>query len=409
MADLQDLVDEASLLLDGPVTLEDRRFRLLAFAADPSAPDPVRVETILGRGSGPEVRRWFESFGIARATGPVHVPGDPERGILPRLCLPARGRGVVQGYLWVVGDGADGDDAGRAPERVAAAMHLADEAGEQLARLVTGRRTTERLVHTLLDATAGQRVAAAHALADDLALEGRVRVVAAVLGTSPGRQLTAEMLRGPSALPRRVAVAEAGGDLVLLVPAGGGEGEARELVERALSVLGREGAGVDVVAGLSATADLVDAAEAVAQARAALRVVRPAGASGAAVPPASRIHAWDELGVRRLLGGTHAEALAEAAATPAVRALLAAAAELAETAQTYLDAAGSVAATATELGLHRQSVYHRLRRIEEVTGLDLGDGRDRLELHLGLLTARGTRVPSPRGPRGRSGPPSPGR
>ena len=54
----------------------------------------------------------------------------------------------------------------------------------------------------------------------------------------------------------------------------------------------------------------------------------------------------------------------------------------------HLEEAGSVAATAERLGLHRQSVYARLRRIEAVAGLDLSRGRDRLELHLGLLVDR---------------------
>ena len=43
--------------------------------------------------------------------------------------------------------------------------------------------------------------------------------------------------------------------------------------------------------------------------------------------------------------------------------------------------------TARTLGLHRQSVYARLSRVERVTGLSLADGRDRLELHLGLTLA----------------------
>src|SRR5699024_4049983 len=93
--DLQELLDEASAILEAPVTLEDRGLRLLAFAAHDTTADHVRVETVLGRGAGPRTREWFESFDIARARGPVHVPAHPERGIAARLCLPARARGVV--------------------------------------------------------------------------------------------------------------------------------------------------------------------------------------------------------------------------------------------------------------------------------------------------------------------------
>jgi DNA-binding PucR family transcriptional regulator len=40
------------------------------------------------------------------------------------------------------------------------------------------------------------------------------------------------------------------------------------------------------------------------------------------------------------------------------------------------------------LCIHRQTLYYRLGRIEELTGLDLADGADRLLLHLGVRAAR---------------------
>jgi DNA-binding PucR family transcriptional regulator len=53
----------------------------------------------------------------------------------------------------------------------------------------------------------------------------------------------------------------------------------------------------------------------------------------------------------------------------------------------YLDCAGNVARAAAELGVHRQTLYYRLQRIGEVTGMDLADGQDRLRLHLALTLA----------------------
>ncbi|MFD0853362.1 helix-turn-helix domain-containing protein, partial [Actinomadura adrarensis] len=55
-----------------------------------------------------------------------------------------------------------------------------------------------------------------------------------------------------------------------------------------------------------------------------------------------------------------------------------------ETLAAFLDHAGSSPATAAALHIHRTSLYYRLRQIEEITGLDLGNGEDRLTLHLGL-------------------------
>ena len=376
MVDLQDLVDEASSLLEAPVTLEDRRFRLLASGAHTGGADPVRVETVLGRGSGPETRAWFESFGIVRARGPVHVSADPERGIAARLCLPARWHDVVQGYLWAIEP-----PEGLAPERVRAAEDLAAHAGEILARLASRWRETERLVLDLLDPTVGG--GAARELADDLALSPGARVAVAVLGAAPGETLRAEQVLGPGGVSRRVGVAERGGDLVLVVPATTPT-SVSEVVEHALSSLDRLGH-PGCVAGVGDDVPLPEAATSHRRARAALRVVRPSATGGEDLAPDLRVHPWSSLGIRRLLGGEAGDELLEAVRTPAVAELLGAPAELVETAQVYLDEAGSVAATASRLGLHRQSVYHRLQRIETVTGLDLSRGRDRLELHLGLL------------------------
>lgn len=380
--DLQELVDEASAILDAPVTLEDRRLRLLAFAAHDATTDRVRVETVLGRGAGPRTREWFDSFDIARARGPVHVPANPEREIAARLCLPARARGVVRGYLWAVEP-----PEGLAPERIRAAQALAAGAGEALARVTSRRRETERLLLDLLETGTEGRGGIARELADDLAIASTATVVCAVLGGAPGVQLQVEQVHGPGGVPRDVGVAERSGDLVLLVPAEGPGSPVTDVVESAITGLARLGL-PEVVAGVGDEVSLHAAGASDRRARAALRVVRPRTPAQPSGPAATRVHAWDSLGVTRLLGGRGADELVEAVRTPAVTALLDGPEELVETAWVHLEEAGSVAATASRLGLHRQSVYHRIHRIEALTGLDLSRGRDRLELHLALVVLR---------------------
>ncbi|AIA06100.1 transcriptional regulator [Streptomyces noursei] len=74
---------------------------------------------------------------------------------------------------------------------------------------------------------------------------------------------------------------------------------------------------------------------------------------------------------------------------PAVGPLLAPAhAELARTAEAFLDCAGQAGRTAQQLGIHRQTLYYRLGRVEKLTGLDLDEGADRLLLHMALKAAR---------------------
>jgi hypothetical protein len=64
---------------------------------------------------------------------------------------------------------------------------------------------------------------------------------------------------------------------------------------------------------------------------------------------------------------------------------------LSETAEMFLDCAGSSSRAATALRIHRQTLYYRLSRIEAVTGLDLADGGAQLLLHSSLRAARLTR------------------
>src|SRR5713226_8384857 len=51
---------------------------------------------------------------------------------------------------------------------------------------------------------------------------------------------------------------------------------------------------------------------------------------------------------------------------------------------TFLDCAGDVRRTAAELRVNRTTLYHRLSRVEQISGLSLRDGRDRLLMHLTL-------------------------
>ena len=54
------------------------------------------------------------------------------------------------------------------------------------------------------------------------------------------------------------------------------------------------------------------------------------------------------------------------------------------TLEAYLDRAGDAQAAAAALFIHRTTLYHRLRRIERIAGVDLHDGDDRLLLHMAL-------------------------
>ncbi|MGW0611736.1 PucR family transcriptional regulator [Streptomyces sp. NPDC002788] len=104
-----------------------------------------------------------------------------------------------------------------------------------------------------------------------------------------------------------------------------------------------------------------------------------------AEPRLGPVAQWASIGPFRLLTALPPEV----AHDPVARRLLAPVhQELARTAEVYLDCAGQAARAAAELGIHRQTLYYRLSRIEKLTGLDLDDGEDRLLLHMALKGAR---------------------
>ena len=61
---------------------------------------------------------------------------------------------------------------------------------------------------------------------------------------------------------------------------------------------------------------------------------------------------------------------------------------LIETLRAYIEANGRWAEAATAMDVHRHTLRYRVRKIEQLTGRDLSDARDRLELWLALRAAQ---------------------
>ncbi len=400
--DYQELVDEISALLGVPATLENRDFELIAFGAydsegdlDPSALDPVRTRSILTRRSTTAVRTWFEGFGITRATGPVRIPPTPEAGVYRgRICLPVRHRGVVLGYVWLLDD-----DPGPTDAQLAGAMQVTSRIGALLADEAQAGADLTRELRAVLTAERGwQRDMAVAELRTALGPRGdglhTVVCVAPWPSADPDDAPSARTVPGTTALCT-IPWGTTGQSLALLVrlrspdvltPAltaakpvrTGGRGRprrGRRPRRRSGSRLpGRDG-GRRGRRGREGLGELGAAwREAAAAARAAL-----------AEPRFGPVAEWGAIGPFRLLTALPPDA----AHDPAVNTLLGTAhRELARTAEVFLDRAGQAGRTAAELGIHRQTLYYRLSRVEQLTGLDLDDGEDRLLLHMALKGAR---------------------
>lgn len=403
--ELQELVDEISTALRAPATLEDRDFGLVAFGAhdsdDDALMDPVRTRSILRRRSTTAVRRWFESFGITRATGPVRIPPDPSAGVLMgRICLPVRHRGIVHGYVWLLDDGHLADLSVGGPEappdpRLARAMETAAQIGALLAAQVHAGAELGELLYALVAGARGAgtpgREAARAGLREALgaAADGPLAVVAvapwlssdgqdAVCGDGGGGDNGDGTLPALTAVPGAAALCE--------VP---GTGLAALVRLRTLSALEPAHAAAARLLGLpralgsaagvgAPRRGLAGVPEAWREAVAAARVVR----AGLRPGPVAE---WSDLGPYRTLTalppGACADPVAARLLEPGNR-------QLAVTAEVFLDCAGQAGRAASTLGIHRQTLYYRLSRVEQLTGLDLDRGEDRLQLHMALKTAR---------------------
>ncbi len=345
MASLQDIVDLLAARTGRAIDVEDRRFRLLAHSAHEGPVDAVRRDTILRRAASPPVVERLERLGVTAAREPLRLPAAPELGMGARLCFPVRERDQLLGFVWVLDDPAVPD--------------------AELTRLGDELRPVGAALAALRDAE------------DDRARAGAEALAAAIAG---------------DAAPATALLAEAGPILIVVADADLSALRGRAGTDRALLGI-HQGRAVALLAGDAAgtgTADvpgpagvggplrsLADTPEALRQATLAHHVART-------VPRFGPVAHFAALGPHALL------APLALAGTPPPRALatLAAApdgAELLLALRAVLDAGDDVRGAAAALHVHRSTLHRRLRRVEQLTGLDLADGAARLELHAGLV------------------------
>ncbi|MEV0488872.1 PucR family transcriptional regulator [Streptomyces atratus] len=378
--DYQELVDEISALLGVPATLENRDFGLVAFGAhdsdDDTAMDPVRTRSILTRRSTPAIRAWFEGFGIARATGPVRIPAAPEAGVFRgRICLPVRHRGVVLGYVWLLDA-----DPGPTDEQLTAAMDVAARIGALLSEEARAGTDLSREFGAVLTAGRGwQRDMAVAALREALGPDADGLHAVVCVTPWPDEMPSARTVPSAAALSTVPSPARAGTlSLAALVRL-----RSSDVLDPAVSAADR----LRTAADRTATAGIGLPRRGLPELAAAWHEAAAAARAAAAESRLGPVAEWSAIGPYRLL--TALPPTADTAPDLTVRTLLTPPhAELARTAEVFLDCAGQASRTAAGLGIHRQTLYYRLSRVEQLTGLDLNDGEDRLLLHMALKGAR---------------------
>ncbi|MEU7839023.1 helix-turn-helix domain-containing protein [Nonomuraea sp. NPDC049129] len=397
VSELQRLVENLGNRLGRSVAVDDPALHLLAYNPHAGTIDTARTESILKRAVPREVVQYVYDCGAATAEDLFTVPARPDMSMdIARIGMPIRHRGALLGFIWLLAsDGPVGDDHAdavrRSAETVAMIMHREYLLGE----LSRGRE--RELTRDLISGHAEVRTQAADQLVSEnlfsagpaLALVVSLTRTGAPLTDSDRIALAAGVDFGRNRRPQRTALTLERPDHAILLLAQHDAIERQAIKDLAGSirerVLAETETGGHCWVGIGeARAALSDVHHSYADARRAADVARIVHVLGTVVR-------YGELGVYGMLAELPADRLADSL-HPGLRALFerhsAGDDALVETIETFLDNAGHVKKTSDRLRIHRTSLYYRLRRIEEITGLDLSLGNDRLTLHLGLKMAR---------------------
>jgi hypothetical protein len=327
-AHVQAEVDRLARELGQSVLVEDHR-QVPVWWSTLGAVDGTRMRTILDRRVEPEAAAVLERFQIASATEPVRTPAMPKIDMWARWCMPARHEGRLYGYLWVLDpDGSVGKaELGQVVECAALAASV----------LAGTKQSSEQI--------------------------DRVRA-----------ELLARLVRGPDdqALRELVRIEHVPHDAMVQVNAParrGGWGLPDGMSVHVITRRARE-------ASSGAPVPLIELSEAVRRATATRRVL----AAGAQLA----LPTWNHLGAWRLVveapdslrpGDLHAGA-EKLVALDRV--------DLVESARAMVDLGGDAAAAAQALHIHRTTLYYRVGRIKELTGINLFDGAERTHLQPAL-------------------------
>lgn len=380
--ELQVLVDGLAKRLGRSVLIGDRHFRLITHSSVDGEIDLVRFRSIVERAGPPEAIQWVLSLGVDKAEGPLRLPSNEGVAMRSRVCVPLRYAGAHLGYLWLIDDDGSLGDAD-----LVETIHVADGAAEVLFRSAA-RRTQEhteeaQALRALIGSDSVERSNALTALGELGQFRSGEGII--IVMVEPLEQAGEEIIdvldevAAGVVAPADHLTAEIDSRGVLLVTAsalgaedGGIVGFANAALALARKTLGESVIGISGEYNEPSRANV-----AYDEALQAVRVARQ-------VPSLGGVALWSDLGAYRALVRLPVDH--RGMIEPGIRRLMSepGGKELTELLGVYLNSACDAANAALTLKVHRSNLYRRLRRIEEITGLDLDRGEDRLSAHLSL-------------------------
>jgi hypothetical protein len=392
--DLFALANAVATLLDAPITIEDRRQRILAFSGRQDEADQSRVATILARQVPEGYLRILESRGVFselyRSDRPVHIaPATIEEGetAIPRVAVAVRAGDEFLGSVWAA------VEEPLTPDREQAFQDAAKLVALHLLRYRAGADAQNRVRADLVSTVLEGGMGAADAL-DRLGLVEEPTVVMAMGITGEKgdhAQLAAERQRLTSALGIHLNAVQPRSALALLgdvayavvpVPADPAAGRERA-VQIAANFMERAGKRAHAVIGVGSVATDPSAL----------------GRSRTRADRALRVLMSDQ-GARRVasIGDVYIDALlldlrdlaavqGDELLSPVARLVnydIKHRSHLIETLRAWLDAFGDIIGASASVFVHPNTFRYRIRRAAEVAQVDLQDPSVRFALMLQL-------------------------
>ena len=378
--DLFALADHLADEIGAAVVIEDRLFRVLAYSRLQQHADPARVETILERQAPARLRTLFDARGVyqhvAYSDEPLFVDGDAEHGLTGRTVAAVRSGRELLGSVWV---------ACESPLDAKARLALSDGARMVALHLLRSRASAdlERQVESDLVLRLVEGTADAATVASRLGLPvSPLRLIALRARDDDERHAALLVIfeRATTGFgwSRAGRSAVAGATVYTLLPAD------RASVARAwvMSLQSAIPTQMMLAAGISGVAGLTELPAARQEADECLALHELSGA-GVVVPAYDE--SWADILLHRL------RTAAGSGRVPARGPLSdlrhhdrTHSTQYVATLRAWLEAQGDLAQAGERLGVHENTIRNRLRKMAEVTTLDLQDARKRLAMMIDL-------------------------
>ncbi len=376
--DLFALADSLADATGGAVVIEGRRSQVLAYSRMQHDPDPARVQTILDRRAPEPIRELFKRRGVfahlAGSDEPLFVAAEPTLGLTGRMVVAARVGRELLGLVWVT-SAHELSGAARTAltggARTVALHLLRSRASADLERQVESESVIRLLEGTADAATVASRLGLPH---------GPLRVIAlrARLEAEPHTALLVAFEHATSGFgwsrPGRSALV---GNTVYTVLPGDDVSVSRRWVESLQSGLPR---GSAVLAGISAAAEAGELPAARLEADECLALHE----LGAGLPPAYD-ESWDDVLLQRLRTAARSgRGVTRGPTAELVRHDREHGTSYVPTLRAWLEAQGDPVRAGVVLGVHENTVRYRLRKMAEVTAVEVDSARKRLAMMIEL-------------------------